>query len=281
MTIKKVESIIAPPAPHMVGDGFRVHNFIPHLEELSRERMNPFILLDYNAKMEFSPRKEPRGVGVHPHRGFETVTIVYKGKVAHHDSRGNSGVIGPGDIQWMTAASGVLHKEYHEEQFSQKGGEFHVVQLWINLPAKDKKADPKYQSIVNSQIPKVELPDNAGLVEVIAGSYQETNGIASTFKGGNADFSFPANYNTAILVIEGSVKINNNELVPTDYFALFENKGESFNLQAVNKATILVLSGEPIKEAIAAYGPFVMNNVAELKQAYIDLAAGKFGKLED
>lgn len=292
MTIKKVENIIAPPAPHMVGDGFRVHNFIPHLEELSRERMNPFILMDYNAKIEFSPRKDPRGVGVHPHRGFETVTIVYKGKVAHHDSRGNSGVIGPGDIQWMTAASGVLHKEYHEEKFSQQGGEFHVVQLWINLPAKDKKAEPNYQTIVNSLIPKVELPDNAGQIEVIAGNYQDTKGIASTFspmhlfnaklnKGGSAEFSFPADYNTAILVVEGSVKINNNDLVPTDYFALFENKGETFTLQAVNKATVLVLSGKPIPEPIAAYGPFVMNNVAELKQAYIDLGAGMFGKLKE
>lgn len=292
MSIKKVENIITPPAPHMVGDGFRVHNFIPHFEELSRERMNPFILMDYNAKIEFSPRKDPRGVGVHPHRGFETVTIVYKGKVAHHDSRGNSGVIGPGDIQWMTAAHGVLHKEYHEEKFSQQGGEFHVVQLWINLPAKNKKAEPKYQSIENSRIPKVELPDNAGLVEVIAGNYQDTKGIASTFsplhllnaklnKGGSAEFSFPAEYNTAVLVVEGSVRINNSDLVPTDYFALFENKGETFTLQAVNKATVLILSGEPIHEPIAAYGPFVMNNVAELKQAYLDLAAGIFGKLKD
>lgn len=292
MTIKKVENIIAPPAPHMVGDGFRVHNFIPHLEELSRERMNPFILMDYNAKIEFSPRKDPRGVGVHPHRGFETVTIVYKGKVAHHDSRGNSGVIGPGDIQWMTAASGVLHKEYHEENFSQQGGEFHIVQLWINLPAKDKKAEPNYQTIVNNQIPKVELPDNAGQIEVIAGNYQDTKGIASTFspmhlfnaklnKAGSAEFSFPADYNTAILVVEGSIKINNNDLVPTDYFALFENKGETFTIQAVNKATVLVLSGKPIPEPIAAYGPFVMNNVAELKQAYIDLGAGMFGKLKE
>ena len=164
--------------------------------------------------------------------------------------------------------------------------------MWINLPAKDKKADPNYQSIVNSQIPKVELPDNAGLIEVIAGKYQDTTGIASTFtpinmfnakinKGASTEFSFPANYNTAILVVEGSVKINNNELVPTDYFALFENKGETFTIQAVNKATVLVLSGEPIKEPIAAYGPFVMNNVAELKQAYIDLGTGKFGELDD
>lgn len=291
MAIKKVESIIAPPAPHMVGDGFRVHNFIPHLGQLSRERMNPFILLDYNAKMEFSPREEPRGVGVHPHRGFETVTIVYKGKVAHHDSRGNSGVIDPGDIQWMTAASGVLHKEYHEDKFSRQGGEFHVVQLWINLPAKDKKAEPKYQSIMNSEIPKVELPNDAGQIEVIAGNYQDTKGVASTFtpmylynirlnRGESVELSFPENYNTAVLAVEGSVKINNNELVPTDYFALFENKGEHFSIQAVNKATILVLSGEPINEPIASYGPFVMNNVAELKQAYIDLGAGKFGKLD-
>lgn len=292
MTIKKVENIIAPPAPHMVGDGFRVHNFIPHMEELGRERMNPFILMDYNAKIEFSPRKDPRGVGVHPHRGFETVTIVYKGKVAHHDSRGNSGVIGPGDIQWMTAASGVLHKEYHEEKFSQQGGEFHVVQLWINLPAKDKMAEPNYQAIKNSEIPKVNLPDTAGSIEVIAGKYQNTSGIATTFspihlfnaklnKGANAEFTFPANYNTAVLVVEGSIKINNTELVPTDYFALFENKGETFNIQAVNKATILVLSGEPINEPIAAYGPFVMNDVEELKQAYIDMASGEFGKLDD
>lgn len=292
MSIKKVENILAPPAPHMVGDGFRVHNFIPHLEILSRERMNPFLLLDYNAKMEFSPRKAPRGVGVHPHRGFETVTIVYKGKVSHHDSNGNSGVIGPGDIQWMTAASGVLHKEYHEEHFSQKGGLFHVVQLWINLPAKDKKAMPKYQAITNSQIPKVGLPEEAGLIEVIAGEYQGTNGIAYTFtpihmfnaklnKGGSAEFSFPSSYNTAILVVEGSIKINNNELVPTDYFVLFENEGENFTLQAVNNAIVLILSGEPIQEPIAAYGPFVMNNIAELKQAYIDLGAGKFGQLED
>lgn len=291
MEIKKVESIIAPPAPHMVGDGFRVHNFIPHLAPLSRERMNPFILLDYNAQMEFSPRKAPRGVGVHPHRGFETVTIVYKGKVAHHDSKGNSGVIGPGDIQWMTAASGVLHKEYHEASFSQKGGKFHIVQLWINLPSKDKKGEPKYQSIRNSEIPKVELPDNAGTIEVIAGKYEETSGIAFTFtpvcllnaklnKGRCAGFSFPADYNTAILVIEGSVKVNHNELVPTDYFTLFANEGEAFTLQALNKATVLVLSGKPIPEPIAAYGPFVMNNTEELKQAYIDLAAGKFGKLD-
>lgn len=292
MTMKKVDSIIAPPAPHMVGDGFRVHNFIPHLEQLSRERMNPFILLDYNAKIEFSPRKAPRGVGVHPHRGFETVTIVYKGKVAHHDSRGNNGIIGPGDIQWMTAASGVLHKEYHEESFSHKGGEFHIVQLWINLPSKDKKAEPRYQSIVNKQIPKVKLPGDTGLVEVIAGNYLNTDGVASTFtpinllnvklnKGGEAEFSFPADYNTGILAVEGSAKINSTELLPTDYFALFENKGETFTIQAVNKATILVLSGEPIKEPIASYGPFVMNNVAELKQAYLDLAAGKFGKLDE
>lgn len=292
MTIKKVENIIAPPAPHMVGDGFRVHNFIPHLEKLSRERMNPFILMDYNAKIEFSPRKEPRGVGVHPHRGFETVTIVYKGKVAHHNSRGNSGMIGPGDIQWMTAASGVLHKEYHEEMFSQQGGEFHVVQLWINLPAKDKMTEPNYQSIANVQIPKVNLPEAAGSIEIIAGKYQDTSGIATTFspihlfnaklqKGANADFTFPASYNTAVLVVEGSIKVNNSELVPTDYFVLFENNGESFSIQAVNNATVLVLSGEPINEPIAAYGPFVMNNVAELKQAYIDMAAGEFGKLDD
>src|SRR5690606_24644482 len=171
MKTKTVELIASPREPHFVGDGFRVHNFIPSGFRLDMHRMNPFIMLDYNSKFHFPPSDKPKGVGVHPHRGFETVTIAYKGKVAHHDSAGGGGVISEGDVQWMTAASGILHKEYHEENFSKTGGDFQMVQLWVNLPAKDKMSPPKYQGITNEQLKKVQLPNNSGLIEVIAGEF--------------------------------------------------------------------------------------------------------------
>lgn len=292
MSQKNIELVLSPPQPHFVGDGFRVHNFIPGAYRLDMERMNPFILLDYNSKFYFPPSEKPRGVGVHPHRGFETVTIAYKGGVAHHDSSGGGGVIGVGDVQWMTAASGILHKEYHEENFSKAGGDFQMVQLWVNLPAKDKKSPPKYQSLVNANFNKVNLPADAGLVEVIAGEYQDAKGSASTFtpmhllnvklnKEGAAGFKFPADYNTALLVIEGNITINGAEKVPVDNFALFENKGETFRIVANENSVVLVLSGEPINEPIAAHGPFVMNTRQELVQAFEDFNAGKFGYLED
>lgn len=291
MRTKKIERIVNPPRPHMVGDGFRVHNFIPTGLQVGFERMDPFLMLDYNSKFYFPPTDEPRGVGVHPHRGFETVTIAYKGKVAHHDSAGNSGVIEEGDVQWMTAASGILHKEYHEENFSKAGGDFQMVQLWVNLPAKDKMSPPKYQGIVNSDLQKVELPENSGVVEVIAGEYQGIKGSASTFtpvhlfnaklnKGGKATFSFPENYNTAVLVIEGSIKVNNYEEIKTDSLGLLANEGEEFSIEATDDAVVLILSGAPINEPIAAQGPFVMNTRAELVQAMNDFNMGKFGYLE-
>ncbi|MGH2665603.1 pirin family protein [Flavobacterium sp.] len=292
MATKNIAFVSTPKAPHFVGDGFRVHNFIPSGDGLSMERMSPFIMLDYNSKYNFPPSEIPKGVGVHPHRGFETVTIAYKGKVAHHDSAGGDGIISEGDVQWMTAASGVLHKEYHEEEFSKTGGIFQMVQLWVNLPAKDKMTAPKYQGITNDQISKYQLPDNAGIIEIIAGNYKGVTGAASTFtpvnlqnaklnKGGKADFSFPANYNTALLVIEGSIKVNDTQLVPTDHFVLFENKGEDFTVEALENAIVLVLSGEPIKEPIFAHGPFVMNTREEIIQAFDDVNLGKFGYLED
>ncbi len=293
MATKNIEIVVAPRTPHFVGDGFRVHNFIPSGYHLDMERMSPFIMMDYNSKYHFSPSEIPRGVGVHPHRGFETVTIAYKGKVAHHDSSGNSGVIGEGDVQWMTAASGVLHKEYHEKEFSKIGGEFQMVQLWVNLPAKDKMSQPKYQGITNDQIGKYILPDNAGLVEVIAGEYQNVKGAASTFtpvhlqnaklnKGGKAGFSFPPEYNTALLVIQGSITVNGTEEIPTDHFVLFENEGEDFSIEALENDTIvLILSGAPINEPIAAHGPFVMNTREEIIQAFEDVNMGRFGYLED
>ena len=292
MKTRNIEVVVPPRAPHYVGDGFRVHNFIPSGYHLDMQRMTPFIMLDYNSKFYFEPSDKPKGVGVHPHRGFETVTIAYKGKVAHGDSYGNKGVIGEGDVQWMTAASGILHKEFHEENFSRQGGDFQMVQLWVNLPAKDKMSKPKYQGITNDQMGKFLLPDHAGIVEVIAGNYKGVNGPASTFtpvhlynaklkKGAHTDFSFPASYNTALLVIEGRIKVNATEEVATDHFVLFENDGETFTIDASEDAVVLVLSGEPINEPIAAHGPFVMNTREQILQAMNDFNMGKFGYLED
>lgn len=292
MNTKKVELIAAPPAPHWVGDGFRVHNFIPRGYHLEMERMTPFILLDYNSTFTFPASEKPMGVGVHPHRGFETVTIAYKGKVEHHDSTGGGGIIGEGDVQWMTAASGILHKEFHEKEWSKQGGEFQMVQLWVNLPAKDKMSAPKYQAITHSEMGKAILENNAGTVEVIAGNYNETKGAASTFtpihlmnarlnKGGKATFNFPANYNTALLVLEGDVIVNGTQKVPTDHLVLFENEGETFTVEAGENALALIMSGEPINEPIVAHGPFVMNTRKEILQAFEDFHQGKFGHLED
>lgn len=292
MKTRSVKNIFAPPAPHMVGDGFRVHNFFPALSEIGMTGMSPFFLMDYNSKVDFSPREKPRGVGVHPHRGFETVTIAYHGKVAHHDSFGNSGVIGEGDVQWMTAASGLLHKEYHEKEFSKKGGTFQMVQLWVNLPAKYKMTKPKYQPITHDQMGKYNLENNGGVVEVIAGEYKNVKGPASTFspiemynarlkKNATVDFSFPADYNTCILVIEGSIEVNESKEAGSDHLVLFSKDGENIYVKAAEDCVLLVLSGQPINEPIAAYGPFLMNTQEELKEAYSDFSLGKFGVLED
>ena len=287
--VKKVAGVLNAPAPHMVGDGFRVHNFFPNGYKI---KMSPFFLLDYNSKINFSARKEPRGVGVHPHRGFETVTIAYHGAVAHHDSAGNSGIIHPGDVQWMTAASGILHKEYHEESFSLNGGDFQMVQLWVNLPAKDKMSTPKYQDIKQAAMPKFNLPDNAGVVEVIAGEYMNLRGAASTFsplnlfnarlnKGGKAKFSFAPTFNTGFVIIEGEILINNSEVARTDQFVQFANDGSEIEIEAVENSVVLVLSGEPINEPIAQYGPFLMNRPEEIQQAISDYNQGKFGYLDE
>jgi len=292
MSTKKVELVAAPAQPHFVGDGFRVHNFIPSAYHLEMERMNPIIVLDYNSKFYFPASDKPRGVGVHPHKGFETVTIAYKGRIAHHDSSGGGGIIGEGDVQWMTAASGILHKEYHEESWSKAGGDFQMVQLWVNLPAKYKLLNPKYQAITNSQINRFILENGHGEIEVIAGQFKNIKGAASTFspinlfnaklnKGAKTEFNFPAKFNTALLVIEGNITVNDSELVKVDHFVLFENKGETFTVLANEESTVLILSGEPINEPIAAHGPFVMNTREEIMQAYDDFNKGKFGYLED
>jgi redox-sensitive bicupin YhaK (pirin superfamily) len=292
MKTKAIQQILPPPAPHMVGDGFRVHNFFPGGKLIDNKRMSPFFMMDYNSKVDFAPRETPRGVGVHPHRGFETVTLAYHGKIAHHDSSGNSGIISEGEVQWMTAASGVLHKEYHEENFSKAGGPFQMVQLWVNLPAKDKMSKPKYQAITKDKIQKYNLPNDGGVIEVIAGEYNGVKGPAFTFtpiemynarikKSTAVNFDLPENFNTGILVIEGSVKVNENEIAPEDNFILFKNEGEAISIKAEEDSVILVLSGEPIGEPIAAYGPFLMNTHQELEQALEDFNQGKFGYLED
>lgn len=291
MAVKTIEAMIAPPPPHMVGDGFRVHSFFPGGRLIDKKRMSPFFLMDYGAKIDFSPSVEPRGVGVHPHAGFETVTIAYHGKIAHHDSAGNSGIIGEGDVQWMTAGSGLLHKEYHEETFSKTGGLFQMVQLWVNLPAKDKKTSPKYQEITNEKMGRYLLPENGGIIEIIAGEYKQTKGPATTFtpihvynarlnKNGKASLHFPSAYNTGILLVEGNAIINEEE-VKTDHFVLFGHDGEEINIEATENSVLLVLSGEPIDEPIAAYGPFLMNTWSEVEQAMQDVNLGKFGVLED
>lgn len=289
---KSIKAILPPPPFHMVGDGFKVHNFFPSSHEIGLSGMSPFFLLDYGAKWNVPPSETPRGVGVHPHRGFETVTVAYHGKVAHHDSAGNSGVIGEGDVQWMTAGGGVLHKEYHEKEFSKKGGLLQMVQLWVNLPAKHKMTPAKYQAIENKDMSRVMLKDGKSFVELIAGEYSGVKGPASTFspvnlfnaklaKGGKADFSFDKKYNTALLVTEGEIKVNNSKIAAENNFVLFGHDGEEIVVEALKESVVLVLSGEPINEPIASYGPFVMNTEAEIKKAYEDFYNGKFGYLED
>lgn len=287
---KQIEKIYSRPArPGMVGDGFRVFNYFPNAE-LTQKRVSPFLMLDFNAEYDFGPSDHIRGVDVHPHKGFETVTIAYKGSVAHHDSTGNSGIINPGDVQWMTAGAGILHKEYHEESFSKKGGPFEMVQLWVNLPAKDKLTAPKYQPITASEMSKVTLPANGGVVNIIAGNLNENKGPATTFtpvnlfdarlnKGGTFNVDIPASHNTILLVIEGKVTVNGDPVDQHD-FVLFKNEGEEVTVNGDEDSVVLLLSGEPINEPIAQYGPFVMNSQHELQVAFQEFQSGKFGVLE-
>ncbi len=287
---KPIEKITPRPArPGMVGDGFRVYNFIPGAN-IPQRRISPFLMLDFNAEYDFGPSEKLRGVDVHPHKGFETVTIAYKGSVAHHDSTGNSGIIHPGDVQWMTAGAGILHKEYHEEQFSKTGGPFEMVQLWVNLPKKDKSTPAQYQSIAADQMGKVELDDSAGQVNVIAGAFNEVKGPAFTYspvnlfdiklkKDKQVTVNVPATHNTAILVVNGSAEINGQQAAE-HCFVLFGNDGEAIEVKATEDAVLLLLSGEPINEPIASYGPFVMNTQEEIHEAIKEFQSGKYGVLE-
>jgi quercetin 2,3-dioxygenase len=290
--LKDIIKVMDPPPFHWVGDGFRVHNFFPSQSLIGLQGMSPFFLMDYGAKWAVPPSEKQRGVGVHPHRGIETVTLAYHGKVAHHDSSGNSGVIGEGDVQWMTAGGGVLHKEYHEKEFSRQGGLFQMVQLWVNLPAKDKMTPARYQEIPNNKMGKYISGDKKCSADVIAGEYNGVSGPAMTFssvnlfnvrlmQGGITDFSFPGSYNTGILIIEGEVILNDSNKVSENQFVYFGHNGEEIKTEAVSNSIILVMSGEPLNEPVIPHGPFVMNTKEEIQKAYEDYYEGKFGYLED
>jgi redox-sensitive bicupin YhaK (pirin superfamily) len=285
-----VEGVLSPTNSHMVGNGFKVMNYFPNGKGFE-ERMSPFFLLDFNAEVNFPPSDISQGVGVHPHRGIETITFAYKGSVEHHDSKGNHGVINPGDVQWMTAGGGVLHKEYHEQTFNQTGGAFEMLQLWINLPAKHKRVPAKYQSILHSKKPKVVLPNDSGTVHVVAGEYDGVKGIASAYSpihmydmhlkaGADVNFELPANYNTGILVVDGAITVN-GVACPENHYVQLKNEGGTIRIQAARKCILLVLSGEPLNEPYVNYGPFVMNTEEEIHEAIEDYKAGKFGFLAD
>jgi redox-sensitive bicupin YhaK (pirin superfamily) len=288
--VKKTDQVkvYQPGSQHVVGDGFHVRNLFPS-NDLDRE-LSPFIMLDYAGPTFYSATDIPRGVGEHPHRGFETVTIVYQGLVAHRDSAGNSGLIGPGDVQWMTAASGIVHEELHEKEWAKRGGTLQAIQLWVNLPKASKMSTPGYQTIVNDQIPVVQLDGGAGSLRVIAGSVGGAKGPAKTFTpielydlrlraGHSMPLQIPNGYNVGLLILSGQASVKGSHRLTEAELAVFVSTGEPMTIIAEEDATILVMAGEAIDEPVARYGPFVMNTKAELVQAVNDYQAGKMGHL--
>ena len=286
---KTIHGIYSAPRPHWVGNGFPVRSLFNYNEH--GEQLSPFLLLDHAGPHEFTPTAGRRGVGQHPHRGFETVTIVYEGEVEHRDSTGAGGIIGPGDVQWMTAASGILHEEFHSRDYAARGGAFHMAQLWVNLPASDKMATPGYQSLTNAQIPDVALPDDAGRVRVIAGEFAGQQGPAHTFTamnvwdvrmnaGKSAALSLPQGHTLAVVVLQGTVLINGQEVARSDQVVQLGRDGTDVTLEANNDSLLLVLSGEPIVEPIVGQGPFVMNTEEEIRVAINDFNTGKFGRIQ-
>jgi quercetin 2,3-dioxygenase len=286
--MRKILDRYSAPRPHWVGDGFPVRSLFSHQNK--SQQVSPFLLLDYAGPARFEPTTHRRGVGEHPHRGFETVTIVYEGEVEHRDSTGAGGTIGPGDVQWMTAASGILHEEYHSPAFAAKGGNFEMVQLWVNLPAKYKKAPPGYQTLLDKDIPTVNLPDGAGTVRVIAGDYDGHKGPARTFTPidvwdvrlkarHSAAFTLPEGHTLAVVVLAGEVEVNGTETAREAEVVLFDRNSGAVTIEASTDTKALILSGAPINEPVAAQGPFVMNTVGEIKQAMLDFQSGKFGAM--
>ncbi|HEY7885018.1 MAG TPA: pirin family protein [Cellvibrionaceae bacterium] len=288
--MKTVSEHIRSGSGHWVGDGFPVRSLFSY--GTHARTISPFLLLDYAGPRDFTPAARPRGVGQHPHRGFETVTIVYAGEVAHKDSTGSGGVIGPGDVQWMTAGAGILHEEFHSPAFTEAGGTLEMVQLWVNLPAKDKMTPPGYQGITDAQIPSVALPDSAGQVRVIAGHYGETTGPARTFSpmnvwdirlnaGAATHLTLPEGWTAGIVVLHGTVQVNGQKVAREADLVTLDPSGTEVLLEANSDAVVLLLSGEPIDEPIVGHGPFVMNTQEEIRQAIEDFQSGNFGQIGD
>ena len=286
--MRKVLEIDSAPRLHWVGDGFPVRSLFSHVSH--GERVSPFLLLDYAGPAEFAPTDKPRGVGTHPHRGFEVATIVYKGEVEHRDSTGKGGVIGPGDVQWMTAAGGILHKEFHSEAFTRNGGTLEMVQLWINLPAKHKNAEPGYQSLLDRDIPAVALPNGAGNLRVIAGEHDGRRGPARSFtpinvwdlrlnRGGVTSLTLPEGHTVVVALLKGTVQVNGDAIAREAQLVLLDREGGEIALEANGDASLLILSGEPINEPVVMHGPFVMNTADEIRQAMVDFQNGRFGEI--
>jgi len=286
--MKKIVATYSAPRPHWVGNGFPVRSLFSYNSHGAH--LSPFLLLDHAGPAQFTPTDQPRGVGQHPHRGFETVTIVYEGEVEHRDSTGAGGLIGPGDVQWMTAASGILHEEFHSPAFTRRGGTLEMVQLWVNLPARDKLAAPRYQTLVDAQIPCVALPGGAGQVRVIAGAFDGQRGPAQTFtpvdvwdvrlgQGHGARLDTPVGHTLALVLLHGTVLVNGQEIVREGQMVQFDRAGSGVDIEANSDATLLLLGGEPIDEPIAGHGPFVMNTQAEIIEAINDFNSGRFGEM--
>ena len=290
--MRNVKQIYRAISQHWVGDGFLVQPLFSHMGD--DRGTNPFLMLDYAAPYEFSPNeaRSPRGVGQHPHKGFETVTIAYHGEVAHRDSSGGGGIIYEGDVQWMTAGSGIIHEEFHSENFSKQGGLFEMVQLWVNLPAKDKNTPPRYQHLAKAGIPVVEFPDEAGCLRLIAGEYKGVKGAADTFTemnvwdivlnaGKKAVLEIPEAHNLSMVVLRGNVTLNGKEQADAGQLVGFEKSGGNVHIEAGSEEVkILLLSGVPIDEPVVGYGPFVMNTAEEIRQAISDFKSGKFGSID-
>jgi len=286
--MKKILGIHRSPHPHWVGDGFPVRSLFTY-DNLASQ-ISPFLLLDYAGPHTFTPTSARRGVGQHPHRGFETVTLVYQGELEHRDSTGAGGLIGPGDVQWMTAANGILHEEFHAPAFARSGGTLEMVQLWVNLPARDKRAAAGYQTLLATDIPVVALDGDGGSLRVIAGEYQGQPGPARTFTAmdvwdmrlnaqSSVQLPVATGRNAALVVLRGSVRVNGEREAGPASLVLFERSGEGIAIEALEDASVLLLSGEPIDEPIVGYGPFVMNSEAEIAESFDDFHAGRFGQM--
>ena len=286
--MKAIRDVVRNIRPHWVGDGFPVRSLFSYQDG---NRFDPFLLLDYAGPHTFAPAEAKRGVGEHPHRGFETVTIVYQGELEHRDSSGSHGRIGPGDVQWMTAASGVVHEEFHSERFSREGGTLEMVQLWVNLPAADKMSPPRYQGLTDSQIPRVRLPNDAGQIRVIAGEAYGSTGPARTFSPinawdieleshGSVELRVPEGHTTLLVVQKGEIAIGET-VAKGGELVTFSEEGDTIPVSAKESARFLVLTGEPIGEPIVGHGPFVMNSRQQIEEAIRDYQAGRMGHLSD